>query len=317
MCREIKRRDPTRPGFWHLSYTAPHPPLIPLAPYLDMYREVAPPPPAIGAWARDPTAQPYALQAVRDFWAHVPPAQLPAIQRAFMALCTHVDHQLRLVIGTLREEGLLDDTVILFTADHGDMLGGHGLWAKRLFYEDSARVPTILVGPQGDARTPAGSVDKRVVGLADVMPTLLDFAGVKVPGHVEGHSMVGEARRAVLLGACRDDANATRMATNGRFKLLWYPCGNLLQLFDLEDDPQELHDRIGDPTLAPVRARLEAALVEGAWGADLEWIKGGRLVGMPAKPFTGAPNRGMSGQRGHHFPPPPIAGADVVVGTPG
>jgi hypothetical protein len=107
------------------------------------------------------------------------------------------------------------------------------------------------------------------------------------------------------------------MATEGRYKLLWYPCGNVVQLFDLQEDPSELHDRSADPSLAPVRARLEAALVEGAWGADLGWVRDGRLVGMPAREFRGQVNRGLSGQRGHQFPPPPIMDASVVVGTPG
>jgi hypothetical protein len=129
--------------------------------------------------------------------------------------------------------------------------------------------------------------------------------------------MVGEARRDILLGACREDANATRMATDGRHKLLWYPCGNVIQLFDLQEDPRELHDRGADPALADVRARLEAALVEGAWGADRDWVKDGRLVGMPAREFRGGVNRGLSGQRGHHYPPPPIMDASIVVGTPG
>lgn len=317
MCREIKRRDPTRPGFWHLSYTAPHPPLIPLGSYLDIYRDAAPWAPPRGAWAGDGVAQPYALRAVRDYWSHVKPHHLAGIQRAFMALCTHIDHQLRLVIGTLREEGLLDDTAILFTADHGDMLGAHDLWAKRLYYEDSARVPTILVGPKAHPRTPAGLVDERLVGLADVMPTLLDLAGIEAPAHVEGLSMIGAEKRRILLGSCREDASATRMATDGRHKLLWYPCGNVVQLFDLEADPQELTDLSAAPDRQDIRRALEAALIDGAWGADLGWIQGGRLVGMPDRALAPAPNRGLSGQRGHHFPPPPIAGADVVVGTPG
>jgi arylsulfatase len=317
MCREIKRRDPTRPGFWHLSYVAPHPPLAPLQAYLDIYRDAEPPPPVIGDWAQDPAAMPYALRSIIDYWAHVKPHHLRGIQRAFMAACTHIDHQLRLVLGTLREEGLLDETVILFTADHGDMLGNHRLWAKRLFYEDSARVPTILLGPKGDRRTPHGTVDDRLVQMADIMPTLLDYAGITPPAHVEGLSMVGEMRRDVLTAACRDDAAATRMSTDGRHKLIWYPTGNVIQLFDLAEDPGEMRDRAADPALAGTRARLEAALVEDAWGVDLDWISDGRLVGTPDRVSHSQPNRGLSGQRGHHFPPPPQAGADVVVGTPG
>ncbi|MGK7871052.1 sulfatase-like hydrolase/transferase [Falsiroseomonas sp. E2-1-a20] len=317
MCREIKRRDPTKPGFWHLSYVAPHPPLAPLQAYLDIYRDVDPPVPLVGDWARDEAALPYALRSITDFWSHVKPHHLPGIQRAFMATCTHIDHQLRLVIGTLREEGLLDNTVILFTADHGDMLGTHGLWAKRVYYEDSARVPTILLGPAGDPRTLPGRVDNRLVQLADVMPTLLDYADVPVPSHVEGLSMIGEARRKILLAGCREDASATRMATDGRHKLIWYPTGNVKQVFDLAQDPGELHDLAGTPAVAEVQARLEAALVEDAWGVDTDWIADGKLVGASAREFRGQSNRGLSGQRGLHFPPPPQAGADVVVGTPG
>ncbi|MDP3416472.1 sulfatase-like hydrolase/transferase [Falsiroseomonas sp.] len=317
MCREIKRRDPTRPGFWHLSYTAPHPPLAPLQAYLDIYRDAEPPVPPVADWAQDEAALPYALRSITDYWSHVKPHHLRGIQRAFMALCTHIDHQFRLVLGTLREEGLLDDTVVLFTADHGDMLGTHGLWAKRIFYEDSARVPTILLGPAGDARTAPGSVDRRLVQLADVMPTLLDFAGVTPAAPMEGLSMIGDARREVLTAACRDDASATRMATDGRHKLIWYPNGNTIQLFDLREDPQEMRNLAGDPALADVRAKLEAALVAEAWGVDTGWIADGKLVGTPAKTFQGQTNRGLSGQRGFHFPPPPQAGADVVVGTPG
>ena len=59
--------------------------------------------------------------------------QITAARRAFYALCTHIDHQLRVLLGTLREEGELDNTIICFTSDHGDMLGNHGMWAKRLF----------------------------------------------------------------------------------------------------------------------------------------------------------------------------------------
>ncbi|WP_202396837.1 sulfatase-like hydrolase/transferase [Teichococcus coralli] len=317
MCREIKRRDPTRPNFWHLSYTHPHPPLAPLQAYLDIYRDAEPPVPPVADWARDEAALPYALRSITDYWAHVKPHHLRGIQRAFYALCTHIDHQFRVVLGTLREEGLLDNTVVLFTADHGDMLGTHGLWAKRVFYEDSARVPTILLGPQGDPRTPPGAVDNRLVQLADVMPTLLDFAGVAVPEEVEGRSMIGDARREILTAGCRDDASATRMATDGRFKLIWYPNGNRIQLFDLQEDPQEMQDRAGDASLAPRRAALEQALVEAAWGVDGDWISGGRLTGAPARAFRTQANRGLSGQRGNHFPPPPQAGADVVVGTPG
>jgi arylsulfatase A-like enzyme len=123
MCRAIKRRDPTRPGFWYLSFSHPHPPLVPPAAYLERYARREQPPPARGDWSAGPL--PPALRWVRQRWPTLPPAQLDDARRAFMALCTHIDAQLRLVIGTLREEKLLDDTLVMVTADHGDMLGDH------------------------------------------------------------------------------------------------------------------------------------------------------------------------------------------------
>ena len=175
-------------------------------------------------------------------------ALIRTARRAFYALCTHIDHQLRVVIGTLREEGLLDETIIMFLADHGDMLGNHGLWAKRLFYEVSAGVPMILVGTKGCDRVCFDREDNRLVGLQDVMPTLLDLAGIEIPASVDGLSMVGEEKRAQFYGEYGEDAEATRMLHDGRYKLIYFAEGNRLQLFDLEDDPREMRDLIDSET---------------------------------------------------------------------
>ena len=316
MARAIKRRDPTRPAFWYLSYTHPHPPLAPLACYMDFYRDLEIDPPLSPEWAADEAALPNGIRSVRAFWRQWRPAEHRSIRRAYYALCTHIDHQLRVIIGTLREENLLDDTIILFTTDHGDMLGDFGLWAKRLFYEGSANVPMILSGVAGDRRIGLGRVDDRLVGLQDVMPTLLDLAGIPVPDSVEGLSMLGERQRPLFYGECREDGGASRMMHNGRHKLIWYPTGNRVQLFDLDDDPREEVDRAADPALAAVRARLEEALAAEAYGVDEAWVKDGKLVGAEAPPFRTGANRGLSSQRGLHYPQPPIAKADVVVGVP-
>ncbi len=315
MCRMIRRRDPTRPGFWYLSYCHPHPPLVPLQAYLDLYRDFTPPAPVLGEWATG--ALPYALQAVRATWGPFTAAQQIAIRRAFYALCTHIDHQLRLVIGTLREEQLLDNTIILFTADHGDMLGDHGLWAKRLFYRPSANVPMILVGAAGDARVGHHRVDERLVGWQDVMPTLLDLAGIPIPATVEGLSMVGETRRDLLYGECGEDAMATRMVFDGRYKLIYYPVGNHVQLFDVVADPDETRNLAGRAEVAAEQERLTQRLIAELYGGDLAWVQDGRLVGLPDRAYAPRPDRGLSGQRGIHWPPPPLELSGKPVGAPG
>ncbi|HET6518459.1 MAG TPA: sulfatase-like hydrolase/transferase, partial [Geminicoccaceae bacterium] len=83
MARTIKRRDPTRPAFWYLSYTHPHPPLVPLPTYLDYYRQFEVPPALEAEWARDEESLPYALRMVRDFWPGLRPEALAEVRRAF------------------------------------------------------------------------------------------------------------------------------------------------------------------------------------------------------------------------------------------
>ncbi len=312
--RTIRRRDPTRPALWHVSYTHPHPPIVPLASYVERYRDRKIELPPMGAWAADPARLPHALRAARAFWPQLKPAEHADMLRAFYAQCTHIDHQIRILIGTLREEELLDDTVILFTGDHGDMLGTHGLYAKRLMYEGSVGIPMILVGTAADAGL-AGRVDDRLVGLQDVMPTLLGLCGLPVPASCEGRSMVAGARRETLYCESLVGRKATRMVHDGRNKLIWYPAGNFFQLFDIAEDPKELHDRAADPAFRPMLDRLKAALLAELYGSDAGFVKDGRLVGEPDAPDDRKPNRGLSGQRGVHFPPLAPTDPSKVVGA--
>jgi arylsulfatase len=305
MARVIKRRDPTRPAFWYVSYRHPHPPLVPLAAYWDLYRDIPIDDALVGPWVADSSRLPYALQVKHDRGIKYRSDHVRDIRRAFYALCTHIDHQIRVLIGTLREEALLDETIVMFTSDHGDMLGDHGLWAKCLFYDPAAKIPMILMGTTGDSRVGQQRTDDRLVGLQDVMPTLLDMAGVRIPETVEGRSMLGEWRRPSLYGEFGEDASATRMIREGRSKLVYYPVGNVSQLFDIDADPCELHDLAGSREHAQVLDRLVNALIRELYGGDQSWIRNNRLEGLPARTHTPGANRSLSAQRGQHWPPPP------------
>ena len=316
MCRQIRRRDPKRPGFWYLSYVHPHPPLVPLQAYLDLYRDIPIDEPQSGEWSLDKEQLPYYLKIIRSKWQALSDSEILRVRRAFYASATHIDHQLRLVIGTLREEGLLDDTIILFTSDHGDMLGNHGLWAKRLFYEQSANVPLILLGARGDERISGSSISDRLVGWQDVMPTLLDLAGLEIPETVEGSSMVRAEVRPYLYGECGVGPKSSRMIRKEQWKLIYYPCGNRFQLFNLVADPAELHDISNKPEFATHLKELQELLVHEMYGQDLEWLSNGVLVGCPEPEFAYSENRSLSGQRGTHWPPPPIDHSGTQIGMP-
>ena len=156
------------------------------------------------------------------------------------------------------------------------------------------------------------------------MPTLLDLAGIDIPDTVEGLSMVGEERRTYLYGECGEGTNATRMIHAGRHKLIYYPVGNRVQLFDLASDPNELNDLAGSPTRlslpksdhAAIQAQLSEHLVGELYGGDEAWVKDDQLVGLPDQQWAPRPNRNLSGQRGQHYPVPPQIDADKVVGAP-
>ena len=317
MSRQIVRRDPTRPGFWYCSFSHPHPPLNPLQAYLDLYRDILPPEPVVAEWIKgDPAALPPALQrelqGLHDRCCDFSPAQIRDILRAFYALCTHIDHQLRVVIGTLKDEGLLGNTIICFTSDHGDMLGNHRMWAKHWMYEGSNNVPMILAGTDEQKRN--GRVghhleDNRLVATRDIMPTLLDLAGGEIPAHCEGMSMVGEAQRESLFGAhgslkVAENGNQHRMIRTATHKLVYYPVGNLIQLFDMETDREERHDLSGDPAQAETLARMSGRLIEALPESErAAWVTNGKLTGRPDEgPNPPAPNTWFDGQRGLHWP---------------
>ena len=107
-----------------------------------------------------------------------------------------------------------------------------------------------------------------------------------------------------MYGEYGEGFEATRMIHDGRFKLVYYAAGNRLQLFDVENDPQELTDLISQPDVIEVQQRLTGLLITECYGSDLELIQDGNLVGLAAPPSE-PPERGLSLQRGSHWPVPP------------
>ncbi len=299
MIKTMKRKDPTKPAFYYISYMYPHPPLVPLQSYLDMYDLDEIDEPCIGNWNNDRS---WPLKALQHSSSAYSKKEITRAKRAFYAQCTHIDHQIRLLIGTLREVNMLDNTVIMFLSDHGDMLFNHKMVAKRVFYENSANVPMIIGGkPVEKIR---GQIDDRLVCLADVMPTLLELCNIPVPESVEGISMLGEAKREMLYGEVSEGDKATRMVTNGQFKLIYYPVGDYIQLFDLDNDPCESINLAGNSSYSDIQIKLTNFLIQNLYKEDTNWIKEGKLVGLPDKTFIAPPDYNLSNQRGGHWPPP-------------
>lgn len=300
------------------SFTHPHPPLAPLSSYMDFYNNLSIDEALTSHWSNNENSIPWALKSNRTYWPKLENEIFKNMKRAYYALCTHIDHQIRVIIATLREENILDNTTILICADHGDMLGDFNLYGKRTFYEGSSKIPFILVGHQGDKRIKSNHKDNRLVCLQDVMPTLLDVSGISIPSSCEGISVIGSHKRKYLYGEVLENNSATRMIHNGRFKLIWYPAGNFLQLFDLENDPDELIDLSKSSNFKEDLKALKNELIKNLYGSDKEncYFKNNELCGFDPGQYIPSQDISLSAQRGLHYPPPPQGKVSDKMGFP-
>jgi arylsulfatase len=294
--RFLDRRDPTAPFFLYVSFIDPHPPLTPPGHYYDRYMALDLPEPVVGDWV--PAFDgPETGQDINASRVDLDRETMRRCRAAYYGMINHVDDQLGRLFAYLAGSGLKRDTFILFTSDHGEMLGDHRMFRKTYAYEASARVPFLAWAPPSMG-VPRGVVTSAPVGLQDVLPTLLDVAGVPVPEGVTGRSLLPLMRgqedgwREVLHGehaGCYREDDGVHYLTDGHAKYLWYSQTGREQLFDLDADPQERHDLADGPDAAgrldPWRARLTGALR----GRPEGFTDGARLIpGRPHLPLMPA-----------------------------
>lgn len=282
----LETRDTTRPFFLWTSFSKPHPPLDPCANYWELYRDRPVPDPVKGDWSQRPddVAEGWRRGTMLLNMAHRYAAeQLREIRRAYYACITQIDYSLGLLFARLREMKLLDNTLIVFTSDHGEMLGDHHLGAKQVGFEGSAHVPMIVRPPMGDwaAREPwRGQPCKALVCLADVLPTCLDFAGVEVPvaAQVDGIDMLGcatgKAAREIFFG----EAETYHYVRQGSYKYLFETWNGTELLFDLKQDPYEQRDLVRAGSHEAVRADLALKLTQRLQASGHPAVKSGHLA---------------------------------------
>jgi len=246
----LRRRDKTRPFFLFMSFHRPHPPIDPPQAFYDMYEDRDVPEVPVGDWA---DVHDVTIDHLDAWHGRLPKETLARSRRAYYAQVAHIDNQVGRIIQAMRvlKTG---PTAIIFTADHGEMLGDHHLFRKSYAYEGSAAVPLVVSMP---GRTGRGHCDAPVIS-HDVYPTILDVAGVDVPGKIDGRSFLHFAdnpsstdRRDYVHGehsACYDEDNAMQYLTNGREKFIWFTTTGQEQFFDLVNDPHEKHDLARDPS---------------------------------------------------------------------
>ncbi len=297
----LTEQRPGRPWFAHVSFLRPHPPYIVPAPYNTMFDPAGGP----AFRRRASAAEERALHPLVAYWADITRAgnhyvigagdgrvadwtdtDFRVLRAVYFGMIAEVDAEIGRMLGLLAEAGMAEETVVVFTSDHGELMGDHWTVGKYGFFDAAYHVPLIVADP----RAPAGH-GRWVAAFTeavDVVPTLLGLAGLPVPGHLDGASLLpfldgGEApagwrtavhweydfrevasgRAQAMLGLPLDACSLT-VQRGERFKYVHF-AGLPPLLFDLSDDPAETVDRANDPAMAAVRLAEAESLL--AWRA--------------------------------------------------
>lgn len=245
----IKKRDHTRPYFLNLSFHRPHPPIDPPQSFWDEYMNKELEEIPIGEWA---SVHDKPVNSLNCFEGKLDNYRLKKMRLAYYAQIAHIDCQIGRFLNTAKGLGEIPD-LIIFTSDHGEMLGDHNLFRKTYAYQGSAGVPMIVWRKDGAKK----GVNKTPVVLEDIYPTILDYANINQPNDIDGISMLsfqdenGQLKRNIVHGehsSCYSADQAMQFLTDGRKKYIWFTNSNKEQLFDLEKDPYECYNLALDET---------------------------------------------------------------------
>lgn len=262
-----RKRDPSQPFFLHLSYWAPHPPLIPPRDYYDRYvRRMHEYRPHHGTWVPKSDAWVPGIAPDDKFG----PFRLEEIQNAmagYYGLINHIDDQIQRLLESFYVYGGsrgAEPMYVLFTSDHGEMLGDHHMFRKTVAYEGSAHVPFFVSGRNVPIKK---SSSDELVCLEDILPTLCELGGAKIPEGVDGKSLAPILRgeklkvREDLHGEHTGKTIGHHYLVHKKHKYIWYVDQNEEQIFDLEEDPYERVDISGNRALLKeLRSRMSKHL---------------------------------------------------------
>ncbi|HTM47536.1 MAG TPA: sulfatase-like hydrolase/transferase, partial [Bryobacteraceae bacterium] len=280
--RDQQRYRGEQPFFLWTSWIAPHPPFAPCEPYASMYPWRQMPAPVNGARSLASLPSPAWSERARLDGAHQDPDRLRRLKALYYAQITHVDDGVGRIMAELGRLGLAENTAIVFTSDHGEMLGDHGLGHKSTPYEGSMRVPLLVRWP---GRTEAGRVCDDPAGLTDLFPTMIDGLGLRYPSNfqrLEGQSLLSkpgggfaQPRDAFFVEFGTGNKRWVALRSRTHKYVLW-AAGGREELFDLAADPEERNNLA--PGNRPLAERFRDRVLEWERSRGLEEsFAGGRF----------------------------------------
>ena len=266
-----------RPFFIWASFQDPHPPYVLSEPWASMYDPAEMAPGALLEGEHEKNPRHFRMtqeknprfkelyfedQTIHGFQSHLHDQEaLKKNVAIYYGMVSFIDQQVGRILGSLEGHGLAENTLVVFTTDHGHFLGQHGLIAKGAFhYEDMIRVPMIVRWP---GRVPAGQASEAIQNLVDLAPTFLSAAGLETPGTMTGINQLSTWRgeQAVRAGTIVENHHTAttvhcRTYVNQRYKITVYRQGSDGELFDFVEDPGEVNNLWHDPSAGELKCRL-------------------------------------------------------------
>ena len=281
-----------KPFFLKVSFARPHSPYDPPRRFFDMYAKADIPKAVVGDWA-EPNAMRGRKLPTTTPRGDLGPKQVRSSRQGYYGAITFLDEQIGRIFDALKKRRWWDETLILFTSDHGDMQGDHHLWRKTYAYEGSARVPMLIRWPERLLTAKRGQVLSQPAELRDVLPTFLDAAGVTVDqADFDGRSMLdlirGKTRgwRKVIdleHCTCYWPANQWCALTDGHMKYIYGAADGSEQLFDLDADPGETKDLAPQAGHAAALGGWRKRMVDHLAERGEKWVKDGKLARRPKR----------------------------------
>jgi choline-sulfatase len=254
-----------KPWVAYLGFTMPHPPFGAPQKYWDLYPsdQVRMPNVPPGYLEKLPLE----FQVLRNFKmisTPVPEERVRRARSAYYGMITELDGMIGRLLDELERTGQLKSTLVVYTSDHGEMLGEHGLWLKNNLMEGAARVPLVMAG----AGLPRGMSVEAPVSHVDLVATLLDFAGVAPPVGLRGHSLLPMTRGAqashpgFVYAESNSEGNCTGsfMIRKGDWKYIYFSWYGDKLLFNLKVDPGEMNNLVDNPAHASTVQELHSLL---------------------------------------------------------
>ncbi len=289
-----ERKPDAKPFFLVLGFIAPHYPLVAPPEYLAHFKDKLPPP-EIPAGYLD--SLPLNYKHVRNDrkLERVPPETVKLAREAYYARVEWTDHQIGAVLAALKASPFATNTVVIYTADHGENMGEHGLWWKNCMFDTAARVPLIVSWP---ARWKGGQSRAGACGSVDLVQTIAQLAGAKTPSDWNGHSFVSWLDDSSF--TWRDLAvseyysgyisSGIAMIRQGDWKYVYHSRadethGPERELYNLRSDPKELRNLAGDPKEQTRLGEMHAALAKELGEDPEQTEKRFRAGAIPDEPM--------------------------------